>query len=234
MNEKKLVFDIETFKNPNLHDDYMEWKLGDLVNKTLKDPIKIKADMEKKSGKFALDARTGQIIHIGCLFVNVGEILLPENTPVLETELAGNPVKKVEFRLNDYDSEKAMLLAFLPAFFKAIDEGTQLISFGGKRFDIPYIRERAILNYIANPGIVRLSQLTYQYENQLHCDLENFVSGGGLAEWNYLLTGEGSPQNDGANIGTYYLEGDYDVIAMKCEQDLVRTYKFFKGAESWL
>lgn len=230
--EKLLVLDIETYKD-DLPEEYFSWKTFDLVNKRLKDPEKIKEDIRKKESTLALDAKTGRIIHIGVLYSNaklkIDHFEIKPASVVIEGNVFGYVFLTAELM-----TEKDMIEKFLFIFTELMDNGAKLLTFGGKRFDIPFIRERAILNGISYPGLLGMNHFSNKYDNRIHCDLENIVSAGGPSEWIYLLNKTGSPKNDGAKIAGYYEKGLIGKFEEKNFDDLVKTYQFYERANTWI
>jgi Predicted 3'-5' exonuclease related to the exonuclease domain of PolB len=230
--EKLLVLDIETYKD-ELPEEYFNWKTTDLVSKRLKDPEKIKEDIRKKESTLALDAKTGRIIHIGMLYsnaeLNLDHLDIKPSLVVIE----GNVFEYV-FLTAELLTEREIIEKFLFIFTELMDSGARLLTFGGKRFDLPFIRERAILNGISYPGILGMNHFSNKYDNRIHCDLENIVSQGGLSEWIYLMKKTGSPKNDGDRIAEYYEKGMTRKIENKNFDDLVKTYQLYKKANTWI
>lgn len=137
------AIDIETMPNMEVAHLLPEVK----ASKTLKDPEKIKADIEKKKqeqiDKMALSPEFGKIACIGIYGEGRKEVLVGD--------------------------EKEMLESFFN-FFRTSEVYTKFITFNGKNFDMDFIHKRA-LHY----GIVKLSTMkdwTDKYtHNEFHIDL---------------------------------------------------------------
>jgi len=136
---KEAVFgvDIETYRNLELKEDYLDYKLGKLINSKLVDPVKIEANKKKKHAEAATNALLGRIILIG---------LVVNRQP--KTMDWGMITDGVYYKaLTAFDKpEKNILQEFWMNYEAHINSGYTLLSFNGKQFDLQYIVLRSIVN----------------------------------------------------------------------------------------
>lgn len=139
---KQLAFDIETI--PDM--DVVELLPEVEASKVLKDPEKIKIDLENKKKeqieKMALNPLFGKIACISIIGENEEHFLVGDEKQIIED------------------------------FFK-ITADCQLISYNGINFDIPFIYKRAIKNNIPDINLYQMKQLTNKYDCFKHIDIMN-------------------------------------------------------------
>ena len=206
-----LVFDIETYKDTNLKPEYLEGIVKDKV-KNYTTPKTIEKHTETARNKFALDSRTGRIIMIGFHMGVDGFMQFGKNN----------------------ESEAKILRNAWEYMNTKLSEGRILVSFGGKRFDLPFMLKRSILNKLEIPLRFSYSQLIHRYTFYPHTDLEKVVEDGGLAEWSYLIGESTTWENDGHLIAKYYEEQNMDWIAQKNLTDMDNTLELYRRFEKWL
>lgn len=217
----KLFFDIETYESP-MSKQYKDWKIQKIVKKGLVDPDKIKKDKEDKSGEFALDARTGMVIMVGCIVFNDGK----------------NKYES-KYWYNDkgtLSEEKKLLIESMNFFVKELAKGVRLVTFNGKTFDIPFMVKRCIIQKVSPKNIntfADVSRLTRRYYNELHYDVCEILNGGSQAEWAYLLGIEKSPDSKGDQIASLYKAKKHKEIIAKNTLDLEGLVELYKRLMIW-
>ena len=122
-----IIIDIETIAHPDAH----QWLDPVTPDKRLKDPEKVKADIEEKTAArdamLALDPDTNQIVALGYYVVNQ----------------SGDPFCCV---MKDEFEEREHLKAF-GALYQALDkrQEVRLVTYNGMHFDLPTMLRRASL-----------------------------------------------------------------------------------------
>ena len=106
----------------------------------------------------------------------------------------------------------------------------QLITFNGHSFDLPVLRYRAMVNWVAASGL-QVRQYFHRYtEDALDlCDvLGSYVPGGKvkLDEVSKILGLTGKPEGvDGSRVEEMVLAGQIEEVARYCESDVLNTYR---------
>lgn len=140
--------DIETIPNPKMVALLPEIK----ADSRLKDPEKIKADIEKKKAeqvqKMALDPLYGQI----CSYA----VCPPEGEPVGMT---------IDDTVREYE--------LLESLLRYLDKSNNLVTWNGLGFDIPFIYKRAmLLDFDLNKmSVPVMGWWMKRYSTIPHCDL---------------------------------------------------------------
>lgn len=142
------VIDIETYPNLDMVDKLPAVK----ASTRLKDPVKIKADIENKEleqiGKMALSPLYGKIACIGYVSKEQKEVVC--------------------------QSEKDMLTDF----FNRLPKIEKLVTYNGNNFDLPFIWKRALILGVFNPvKHFKLSGYTKRYNTVTHVDLMQLWGG---------------------------------------------------------
>lgn len=200
----ELVLDIET---AGALTPEMEAFLVDRieVNKSLKDPEKIQADIENKKAviieKAALKATRGKIIALG--------LSIDDATTIITDEKTGLDTLWAAFLMN-------------PA---------HLITFNGLNFDLPYCVQRSMMLGIKVPANVRPLFLS-KYKDH-HVDLMQLYTCGVYGEYVSLKElciafGIEPPKGDGADVPRLYAEDKIDEIVAHCRDDLRATKELYE------
>jgi predicted PolB exonuclease-like 3'-5' exonuclease len=209
-----ITLDIETAANPEMKEHLPAVE----ASKTLKDPAKIEADIEKKKEaqveKMALDPMFGRIVSFA----------------------AKSGEKKfivVSHGMNDECETKVV-----QSLFKVLGkDGIRLVTFNGNGFDMPYIYKRAIILGItpADFGAPPLSYWTRRYNNDKHYDLMSIWADGDKNRFTSLdslakiLLGEEKIEIDYNTFGTL-VETDEgrEVLGNYNMQDVYLTERLFE------
>ena len=211
-----IAMDIETAANPDMLDKLppVEVKYG-----TTKDPGKRAAmdaeAAEKQVEKMALDPMLGRIICIS--FVGDGDMRETRTADALT------------------DEAETALIHWAMSFL-GFDEA-RLITWNGKRFDLPYIYWRCIMLGIhpGNFGAPPLSALTNKYNVEKHVDLMQVyceVKSDIFAKLDTvagLIIGDHKAEIDVTKFPEMMqTEGGRKEIAEYCEKDTALTYRLFE------
>lgn len=134
----KAIFDIETA--PLAEDKIRQFMPDFEAPSNYKDPEKIKAYREEKAKEWlqrgALDAITGRVLVIGMIAPN------------------GN--------LNALEGDEPKILAeFWDIVTGWLDHGVDIVGFNSHRFDLPFLVRRSLINSVAIPQRLRVSQGRY-------------------------------------------------------------------------
>lgn len=177
----------------------------------LKDPIKIKASIEKKEAdrisKLGLDPTTARICCFGWYDENESHhIMLEDETPQAEKKL-------------------------LQQSWEVLAEGEHFVTFNGIGFDVPMLLMRSLINKV-RPA-VQISIKKYNITN--HTDVKMVLANwdnyktGKLDFYAKLLLGE-TPKGefDGSDVQMMFEMGLYEDIGKYCEGDCVATYKIYE------
>ena len=194
-----LCFDIETYKW-EYDEKFAEFMAGGKLGNRV-DPAKIKDKIALNREKFALSPLTGQIILFGAFDGKDYTIILGDERDII-----------------------IQALDFLSA---NVFNGVRLVSKAGKRFDLPYLMQRAAILGIETNFNVSYSILTKKYDTFNHIDFEDLLEGG-LHQWGYLLGLTDHIENPANQIGEWYEQGMMDTIIEKNKEDLKITYELYR------
>jgi len=200
----EVILDIETYQE--IHPAIFEKMQADIRPRgNLKDPKKIEADIEAKKAalfdKAALSPLTGRIVAIGlaCQKEDGWDYTVKlaksaeEEAPMLES-------------LNEYFGD------FLCH---------QLVTFNGRKFDLPFILARAMVHDIT---------LTYRFPvgyDKNHADLRDILIEGSLDYWATLILGE-AKNGSAADVAGLVEENKWDELSTYCENDVALTVKIWE------
>lgn len=167
--------------------------------------------------KLALSPLTGRIVCIG--MVN------PDTGGASTLALGSGPVGLATWFADD---EAAML----GQFWQKIKPYAVVVTFNGRRFDVPYLLHRsAILGVPAS----RFDLLAYRYANKPHCDLlDQLTWYGAMKAYSldffcrrYHIRSPKEKAN-GAQVGEMFAAGEFDRIAEYCADDVRATAELYK------
>jgi len=236
-----LILDIETA--PDLADEaYVKYKSATMVNKTLKDPVKVEADrLDKINDNFALMPLTGKITAIGFM-----SDYKPDNVSMTEIEHL-DTVGRVWYKvLTLADStEEEMLIAAWRIIGEYMDDGHRLVSYNGREFDIPFMVRRSMLLQVGKPSnLPSLKDLNNQYSTRYHLDLFHelhtynerrgfkFIA---QQEWAYRMGLVNEIKGShGAECIAMYQTGDWGGIIAHLLSDLTKTMLLQKRTSGWV
>jgi 3'-5' exonuclease len=124
-------------------------------------------------------------------------------------------------------SEKELISSFVDRIAKL---SPQLVTFNGSSFDLPVLRYRAMVNYVAAPGLALRPYFNRYTEDAIDlCDVLSSFSFQGKPTLHELCRVMGLPGKPdgmtGADVEKYYLDGRIRDIAAYCESDVANTYR---------
>lgn len=205
---KKLVFDIETIRNPAMIDLLPEPE----ADTRMRDPIKITADIKRKKqvqvDQMGLDPTQNLICVIGMMDIeDMNPITLNLDPETLD--------------------EKKLLEDF---WTNGASYG-QFISFNGMAFDVPTIKFHSMVHQV--PMTVKLSEVKYRINN--HVDVRMILGSwdkyakGTQDYFCQILLGEGKPEGiDGSKVQGMWDAGRYQEIADYCSDDVKKLGELYK------
>jgi len=229
-----MVLDIETYKDVE-DANYIAWKIGSIASapSNYKDPEKItKYINEAKktaTSKFSLSPLTGKIILIGV--ASFKPLSLSDDGIKLTTEYGDMYYKQFE------GDEKELLKNFWDFFSSAqLVNGEPLVTYNGKKFDLPFIFTRTMLLL---PGYqpktrIKLNEYISKYNTDKHIDLYNIFEEGSLVEWSYKFNIANTLERDGDKIAYYYENNNMEWIKSKNLIDISQTLVLYKAIKNWL
>lgn len=198
-----LVINVETIADPTVPIDLLP-QLEDMPSGNAKDPLKIAetkaSKLEEAQGKLCLTPLTGRICLIG--YMRQGEV------PVLL------PIGSEESAINAH--------AQLNRVLDELDGTDRIITYNGKKFDIPYIlTEQTRLGVDVN---IRLLRALRKYGNIDHCDVfaDIFDESKSLKAWNRRFNGP-PVFGDGSMVGQWVRDGQDELVQRHCASNLVAT-----------
>ena len=124
-------------------------------------------------------------------------------------------------------------------FFKGLEKyQPQLVSWNGKRFDLPVLHYRCLLHRVAAPSYWETGDVktNFRYNNYFnryhwrHLDLMDVLAGydsyaaAPLDKIAKLIGAPGKSGIDGSQVWDCYLQGKLEEIINYCEEDVVNTY----------
>lgn len=129
------------------------------------------------------------------------------------------------------DSAEAGLLSGLSRLLAT--EKPTLVTWNGRRFDLPVIAMRCLLHGIQLPWYYQARGARYRFSEEGHLDLCDALSDYGactmmsLDDAARLIGAPGKGEVTGANVETLYREARYDDITRYCRADVLRTALLF-------
>lgn len=205
-----IVLDIETY--PDVSEEHLEQIRANLKAPSgYKDPVKIKAYIEKEKvkalSKAGLSPRTGRAVCVG-----IG----------VRTHDGGKPPRpQWDFAaFVDKENDEEKLLTTIDEVLNEQIHG-HLITFDGRRFDLPYLAARAMKHNMA---------LKYRWPlgyNSTHVDLfELLGKEGKLDAWAMGLLGRAKTSH-GSEIARMVEAGQWDEIKAHCLEDVQMTAELY-------
>ena len=222
-----IAIDIETAKD-DLETSQEGWYVSKRADKRLKDPAKIKANGERVMESFPLSPLTGKIILIGIISdSNIGDMLKAN------TDAPGTFVLQIGL---DGKTEKEMLETFWNIISTGMARGHRLVTFNGKKFDLPFIFARSLFTGVPKPNSLRtMDSFLNKYNTVAHVDVFVTVGEkGSQSEWANKLLPDEPLSSDGHLIPKWYTEGMYDEIISKNYLDLKQLFYLYKKMEIWV
>ncbi len=131
-------------------------------------------------------------------------------------------------------SEKVLL----ESFWKVASASDLLVSFNGRRFDIPFLIVRSVVNEVS----ITVELLGSRYDHSKHFDVYEFISSHGLLTGPHSLEaccfgfGIGSPKQglDGSMVRETYMKGRLEDVGLYNLEDVRATRGLFKKIEKSL
>jgi predicted PolB exonuclease-like 3'-5' exonuclease len=205
--------DIETIPNPAMEDSMpMPEAAGNL-----KDPEKIKADIERKRadqiGRMALSPLTGRV----CCVSHWGE---DHGYAVMRT-------------IND-DEERLMISEAFCLFTMTGNYAPRIVTWNGHGFDLPFIYKRAMILRVPIPtGCYRLSAMVKRYSRAPSCDLmQEFAAWGkdytSLDIAARAILGKKKLDHDFTRFPQMIVDGASNEIGTYCENDARLTFELYQ------
>lgn len=190
----------------------------------LKDPEKIKADIEAKRveqvEKMTLDPLYCRI----CCFSAVGQE--PDDSPFKETGVVHE---------NSEEAERDIVERIF-GLLKTPGTAPLVITWNGHSFDMPMLYTRALI--LGVKPIIPLNYWTRKYTYEPHCDLmQAFTNWGGYASldtYAHRLLGKSKVKLDVKNNHLLISEGRQAEVAERCTVDADLTYQLYDKARGWL
>jgi predicted PolB exonuclease-like 3'-5' exonuclease len=215
-----FVFDLES--GPVSPELLQQLKPKFTANKTLKDPDKIKADIEAKEREYieraALDATTAQVLAIG---MTSG---LDTVSILFQQDMDGDRNKEVQ-----------LLSRFWLWLRGHLGEGNKVVGFAIKHFDLPMLLRRSFINGVAVPNIIQRGR----YWNDNIIDLQELWCAGNREQTINLdrlskVLGVGAKNGSGADFANLlatdkklaieYLTNDLS-LTRKCAEKILACYE---------
>ncbi|KKP70255.1 hypothetical protein A2X44_00925 [candidate division CPR3 bacterium GWF2_35_18] len=218
----QVVFDIETV-GENFETDFNEEEQDYLLKYA-----KSEEEKEEHKLKTALSPLTGKVVSIGYL-------TLKENKGLVQT---------VSDKIQSYENENTKFefvkteQELLNKFWEVVSKTSQVITFNGRGFDIPFILLRSAINKIKPSK----NLMGNRYKNFPHCDLLDQMSLYGALFYPKTLHfytrafGIKSPKDGmkGVQVTEYYNAGKHQEIAEYCMKDVVATGELYSYFEKYL
>lgn len=212
MKKKVIAFDLETIANKALIQFLPEVK----AKANLKDPVKIKSDIEEKTKKQIADMGMSPLFNMICCAGwadcngKAGAFILEEESPEAEKDL-------------------------LVKFWEKLPEYDHFVTFNGRSFDLRCLLLHG-MGYGLRPG-VNIDK--GRYNNGNHTDLRLVLAGedrfapGTLDSFSKILIGESKTDGiNGGQIQDYWDMGLKNDIMVYCIQDCKLTMELFVMAQS--
>lgn len=196
-----IIIDIETSAHVTCAmREYMEADIKPRAN--IKDEAKIAADLEKKRlgiyEKAAFSPLTGRVAVIGYIAISDD----------------GSEKKEV---LTTQDSSERELLTLMSDVMTSLDP-RRIVTFNGRRFDLPFLVSRSIILGICG----------YQWplgHHPAHIDICDYLDGS-LEAWSVAIrnTRKEAPSSD---VPALIAAGEWDVVIRHCADDITLTMDLY-------
>ena len=140
----------------------------------------------------------------------------------------------------DGTTEYQLIERSLKAIASYIDDGSLIITYNGKKFDLPFLIQRAMILGIPRPQhFPNFDTLCGKYNNRTHYDLfdwlnPNYGSYSQLREWSYVMNHTDDLSDSGGNIELMYADGKFEEIKQKNKRDLLKTYYLYNAIKDWM
>jgi hypothetical protein len=112
--------------------------------------------------------------------------------------------------------------------FAHMTSAERVVTFNGMRFDLPFLRARAVLLGVPWPGSVPFGDYLHRFETRPHCDMYAVLNNGDrhahgtLDEWGQAV-GYMPKLQSGAGVWDAYCRDDWAYIEAECMANLERT-----------
>lgn len=222
---RRVVFDIETV---GLDFDKLNQSQQEFLTKWAKDEEEV-ISAKQSTAFYPL---TGFICAIGFYSPDAREVkgtyfLNPQKEEV---------VKEGDLIFKSFQSEEKIL----ENFWKLINNFTQIITFNGRGFDVPFLLTRSAVNKIR----ATRDLMGYRYEklNPKHVDLADQLSFQGATKRKFSLEfycqafNIKNPKADvhGIEVSRLFKEKNYLKIAKYCYGDVEATYELYKYWQDYI
>jgi len=225
-----LILDIETVPDESKM-DYLLLKKSTLnAPSNWKDQEKIKANIDEQFAKLvdkaSLSPRTGRTMMVGFL----------SDKKLNDFTKGAGELFKMQITSITPETEKELLKTTFRILSEFFDNSNELlVTYNGKKFDLPFLYIRAMLNNIDGPiSMPGYKILTSPYNDNTHLDLFNSFNEGTLSEWSYMFNDSNTFSSDGNQILQQFREANYDWILQKNLDDLYKTYYLAERVKLWL
>jgi len=211
MADKKIItWDIETIADKSVIPFLPPVK----PNGTLKDAIKIKADIEKKEidriAKLGLDPTTARICCFGWHYdfgkEKTHHLILKDESP---------------------EAEKALI----QKTWDILSTGDHFVTFNGISFDVPMLLMRSLINRVRPAVQISTKKYTIQNHTDVRAVLSNWdaYKPGTLDYYSRLLLGK-TPKGefDGSDVQMMYEMEMFEDIGNYCKQDTQCTFEIYE------
>jgi predicted PolB exonuclease-like 3'-5' exonuclease len=118
--------------------------------------------------------------------------------------------------------------------FAQMAAADRIVTFNGTRFDLPFLRARAILLGVPWPGRLPITEYLRRYATHPHCDVyavlnhwDYAAAKGTLDEWGQAV-GYAPKRQSGAGVWDAYQRGDWAYIEAECYANLERTRTLYE------
>jgi len=128
--------------------------------------------------------------------------------------------------------------------YRSFQGSARVVTFNGKRFDMPVLEARALHYGVPLTGWMVLDQPAWEdprakFNTARHWDLNDYapMGGGGLSEWARLVGLPGKIDTDGGQVDKLLQDGKLDEIVEYCTCDVINTYGLmlkYMQAMGWL
>ena len=215
-----LIIDIET-TSWFLSEEHKKLVLRERQHKGLKDPDKIAENHKKIISDAALSPYTGQV-------TVVGTRITEQNESVMYSNQYKDPV---DIDVLTFENEKDLLTRIWELIGNSISDGIRLVGFKSKKFDLPYLFVRSLINEVKPFG--SYMDLIHPYAHNLHLDLEAMFDKGSLREIAVTLDCATDNITDGSELPELWNTDPAKVIE-KCKSDLIQTAKIYERVQGWI
>lgn len=219
------------YKDPNKIADYIANKKNEALIKNAQAEYDCLLKIKEEEKKFSLSPLTGRVILVG---------LMTDSTDIANS-LSAKPYASTGFFYRniglDGNNERQVIeetMNLVGQIFKDTNTYETLVTYNGKRFDLPFLIYRAMIYNIKKPfSLPSYSELTNVYNNTYHVDLFDSNVKGSLTDWSFICGDSNELGVNGGQIWNMFENKEYQNIINKNIMDCFQVGLIYNRMKDW-